>query len=89
MLSTDPNKIRKYKTFSIENGVQILDFTGSLIGIVDKVGYLISPPYGDGVFFTGSTQSGSLTDARIILGYPSADIYTGRAREMLLRTYLH
>ncbi len=78
----------EYKKYTMENGVQILGFSGSLLAVWDKVGYLISPPYGDGVFFTGSTQSGSLPDARIIVWYPGADTITGRAREILLRTYL-
>ena len=79
--------IIKYKTLTLDDGVQILDFTGSLYGSGSRVGYLISPPYGDGIFFDWSS-SGSLDDARIIVGYPWADTITGRAREVLLRTYL-
>ena len=48
---------------------------------------MISPPYGDGVFFTGTLSSGSMMDARIIVGYPGSD-GAGRSREILLRTYL-
>ena len=77
-----------YKTLTLDDGVEILGFSGSLFGSGSRVGYLISPPYGDGIFFTSSTQSGSLDDARIIVGYPWADTITGRAREVLLRTYL-
>lgn len=85
-LTTDVN-ITKYKTLTLDDGVQILWFSGSLSGSGDRVGYMISPPYGDGVFFTTSS-SGSLSDARIVVGYPWADTITGRAREVLLRTYL-
>lgn len=87
-ISTDPNIIRKYKTFSMENGVQVIGFTGSLLNAGDKVGYMISPPYGDGVFFTGSVGV-TMTGAHIIVWYDWADTITGRAREVLLRTYLH
>ncbi len=87
-IRTNPN-ITKYKTYTMDDGVEILDFTGSLFGSGNKIWYLISPPYGDGIFFTSSTQSGSLSDARIIVGYRGADTITGRAREILLRTYLH
>ncbi len=85
--TTDINII-KYKTLTLDDGVEILGFSGSLFGSGNRVGYLISPPYGDGIFFTSSAQSGSLDDARIIVGYPWADTITGRAREVLLRTYL-
>ena len=81
--------IVEYKKFTMENGVQILGFSGSIAQTETRVGYLISPPYGDGIFFTGSIVSGStLTGAHIIIGYPGADTTTGRAREILLRTYL-
>jgi hypothetical protein len=81
--------IIEYKKYTMENGVQILGFSGSIAQTEIRVGYLISPPYGDGIFFTGSTVSWStLTGARMIIGYPGADTTTGRAREILLRTYL-
>ncbi len=80
--------IIKYKTLTLDDGVEILAFSGSLYGSGSRIGYMISPPYGDGIFFTSSTQSGSFDDARIIVGYPWADTITGRAREVLLRTYL-
>ena len=84
---SNPNII-KYKTLTLDDGVEILGFSGSLFGSGSRVGYLISPPYGNGIFFTSPTQSGSLDDARIIVGYPWADTITGRARDLLLRTYL-
>jgi hypothetical protein len=62
--------IVKYKTLTLDDGVEIVGFSGSLVGSGSRVGYLISPPYGDGIFFTSSAQSGSLDDARIIVGYP-------------------
>jgi prepilin-type N-terminal cleavage/methylation domain-containing protein len=76
-----------YKTLTLDDGVEILGFTGSLYGSGERIGYMISPPYGDGIFFDWSS-SGSLDDARVIVGYPGADTITGRAREVLLRTYL-
>ncbi len=83
------SNIRKYKTFSMENGVEILNFTGSLLHIGSKFGYMISPPFGDGVFFTWSVVPWAvMTGARIGIGYPGAAINTGRTREILLRTYL-
>lgn len=88
-LPTDPHIIRKYKTFTMEDGVQILNFTGSLINIWNTVWYMISPPFGDGEFFTGSITPGMHTTwARIIVGYPGSTPGTGRSREILLRTYL-
>ncbi len=72
----------------MENGVGILGFTGSISSSETKIGYIISPPYGDGAFFTGTTSSTTLTGARIIVGYPGAVGNTGRSREILLRTYL-
>ncbi len=86
-ISTDTNLVQKYKTLILDDGVEILGFTGSLSGSGDRVWYMISPPYGDGVFFT-PTASWYLSDARIIVWYPGADTTTGRAREVLLRTYL-
>ena len=81
--------IKKYKTFSMENGVEILNFTGSLWSIGNKFGYMIYPPLGDGVFFTGSVVPWTvMTGARIIIGYQGATMNTGRTREILLRTYL-
>ncbi len=88
MLNIANTDIIKYKTLSLDDSVEILGFTGSLSGSGERVGYMISPPYGDGIFFT-QAQSGSLDDARIIVGYRGADTITGRAREILLRTYLH
>lgn len=72
----------------MENGVEILGFTGSLSSSETRIGYMISPPHGDGVFFTGTTSSATLTGARIVVGYPGAIPNTGRSREILLRTYL-
>jgi hypothetical protein len=73
----------------MDKGVEILNLTGSLQRL-EMVGYIIKPPFGDGIFYTGTTTSGTLMEnARITIGYPGADIYTGRAREVLLRTYLH
>jgi type II secretory pathway pseudopilin PulG len=84
---TTGNNITKYKTLTLDDGVEILALTGSLYGSGGRVGYMISPPYGDGIFWNWSS-SGSLSDARIIVGYPWADKTSGRAREVLLRTYL-
>jgi hypothetical protein len=47
--------IKKYKTFSMENGVEVLDFSGSIQNVGNRVAYMIFPPLGDGVFFTGSS----------------------------------
>jgi prepilin-type N-terminal cleavage/methylation domain-containing protein len=83
------SNIQKYKTFSMENGVEILNFTGSLSNIGNKFGYMKSPPFGDGVFFTGSVVPWTvMTGARITIGYQGATMNTGRTREILLRTYL-
>jgi hypothetical protein len=68
-LSTDPNLVQKYKTLTLDDGVEILGFSGSLYGSGSRIGYMISPPYGDGIFWN-SLNSGSLDDARIIVGYP-------------------
>ncbi len=88
-LPINPLIIKKYKTFRMENGVEILNFTGSLIGNWDKIGYMIFPPFGDGLFFTGSTTTWvAMTGARITIWYPWAILGTGRSREILLRTYL-
>lgn len=88
-ISTDPNFIQKYKTFVMENGVVVLGFTGSLGNTENTMWYMISPPYGDGVFFTGSSVGWVYaTGARIIIGYPGTVPGTGRSREILLRTYL-
>ncbi len=86
-LPTSPNVILPYKTYTMENGVEILGFTGSISQSETKIGYIISPPYADGWFFTGSTSM-TLTGARIIVGYPWSVPNTGRSREILLRTYL-
>lgn len=86
-LPTDPNVIVKYKKFIMENGVEIVGFTGSLFGSPNRVGYIISPPYAEWVFYTGSTES-YLTWSIIILGYPGATWWGGRTREVLLRPYL-
>lgn len=83
-----PN-IEKYKTFSMENGVEILDFSGTIANMGNKIWYMIFPPSGDGIFFTGAIGPWmSTTNARINIGYPWASIDTGRARQLLLRTYL-
>lgn len=87
-LPTNPNILRKYKTLYMENGVKILDFSGSIIGSWDNIWYIISPPNGDGVFFTGTINSYILTGASIIVGFPWASLNTGRSREILLWTYL-
>ncbi|NRH21296.1 prepilin-type N-terminal cleavage/methylation domain-containing protein [Candidatus Gracilibacteria bacterium] len=87
LLPTDPNILKKYKTLSMESGVEIIDFSGSIKNSGTSIGYIITPPGGDGVFFTGSTSQ-YLTGATIIVGYPGAPISTGRSREILLRTYL-
>ena len=86
-LPTDPNIIVKYKKFVMENWVEIVNFTGSLIGSPDMVWYIISPPYAEWVFYTGSTES-YLTGAIITLGYPGAGWGGWRTREVLLRPYL-
>ncbi len=82
------NSLKKYKSYKMDKGVEILNLTGSLSGS-GPVWYIIKPPFGDGIFYTGVTISGTgMENARITVGYPGADIYTGRAREVLLRTYL-
>lgn len=86
-LPTSPTILRKYKTLYMENGVKILGFSGSLAGIGNRVWYMISPPNGDGIFFTGTTAL-HYSGATIIVGYPWASVNTGRSREVLLRTYL-
>lgn len=69
-LSSFPDtNITKYKILTLDDGVEILGFSGSLYGSGSRIGYMISPPYGDGIFFT-QAQSGSFDDARIIVGYP-------------------
>jgi hypothetical protein len=87
-LPTNPNIIKKYKSYKMDKGVEILNLTGSLQRL-DMVGYIIKPPFGDGIFYNGATTGTGMENARITVGYPGADIYTGRAREVLLRTYLH
>lgn len=86
-LPNNPNQIIKYKEFIMENGVEILGFTGAIPSNTNTLGYIISPPYGDWLFFTGSTWN-PLDNARIIVGYPGAASSWGRSREVLLRTYL-
>ena len=72
----------------MDKGVEILNLTGSLSWL-GTVWYIIKPPFGDGIFFTGTTITGTgMDDARITVWYPRADTTTGRAREVLLRTYL-
>ena len=39
----------------MEKGIKILGFSGSLIAMGNKIGYLITPPNGEGSFFTGSS----------------------------------
>ncbi len=86
-LPTDPNIIRKYKTFSMGKEVKILGFSGSLINVGNKIWYLITPPNGEGAFFTGSTLF-TLTGGEITIWYPGAGLYSGRIRTILLRPYL-
>lgn len=86
-LPTDPNRIKKNKTFYLENGVEIIDFSGSLKNQWNTIWYMITPPTGDGKFFTWSTDV-TLSGASIIVGYSGASINTGRTREILLRSYL-
>ncbi len=82
--------IKKYKVFTMENGVEILNFSPSLAPIGNRVWYMISPPFGDGIFFTGSIIPWmNLTGAILTVGYPGASVNTGRSRQILLRTYLH
>ncbi len=45
------SNITKYKTLTLDDGVVILALTGSLYGSGGRVGYMISPPYGDGIFW--------------------------------------
>lgn len=86
-LPTNPNIIKKYKTFSMEKGIKILGFSGSLIAMGNKIGYLITPPNGEGSFFTGSSLL-TLTWWEIVIWYPGATLYGGRMRSILLRPYL-
>ena len=89
-LPTDIEKIKKYKTLHLDNDVKILGFSGSLFGIGNKVWYIITPENGDGngYFFTGIIDKHVFTGARMILGYDGATLGSGRAKEILLRTYL-
>jgi hypothetical protein len=48
---TANSNIIKYKTLTLDDGVEILALTGSLYGSGGKVGYMISPPHGDGIFW--------------------------------------
>jgi hypothetical protein len=52
------------------------------------VGYYIEAPYANGAFFTGSRIPFSSTGIFLSIGYNGADISSGRAQKMLLKTYL-
>lgn len=84
------SNIKPYHTLSLDGGTEIVGFTGSLPSDTTRVGYLITPPTGSGVFFTGtlSTQSAYLTGVEMIVGYKNAALETGRSRKVLLRPYL-
>jgi prepilin-type N-terminal cleavage/methylation domain-containing protein len=85
---SNPN-IKKYKTYPMENGIELLGFSGSLMNLGDRIGYMIFPPLWEGLFFTGISLPWITTqNARINIGYPWASIDTGRAKQLLLRTYL-
>ena len=86
-LPTDPNTIIKYKKFIMENGVEIVGFSWSILGPHSRVWYIIYPPYADGKFYTWTTEA-YMTWAIVIVGYPGAGWAGGRTREVLLRPYL-
>ncbi|MBP9779716.1 prepilin-type N-terminal cleavage/methylation domain-containing protein [Candidatus Gracilibacteria bacterium] len=87
--STNPNiKFEKYHEF--DSGIKLQKyhgFTGAESN--HKFGYMIQPPFGKGVFFTGGLNSEfTLTGIYLTIGYNGASLETGHAREMLLRPYL-
>jgi len=87
-LSTDIEKIKKYKTLHLDNDVKILGFSWDLTPMWDKIGYIITPSEGDGFFYKDASNPYVFTGARMILGYDGATLGSGRAKEILLRTYL-
>ena len=88
-LPIGPTSLQKYKSLILEDGVSITGFTGDIFTSTTTVGYMISPPSGSGIFFTGSLISGMpLKNVRLIVGYPGAFADAWRSREVLLRWYL-
>ncbi len=80
-------KFQKFSSFDTHIEVHgFRGFTGSTS--VTKLGYLITAPYGSGVFFTDSSSTFTSTGIFLTIGYTWGSLKTGHARELLLRPYL-
>lgn len=79
-----------YKMIPLDSNIEIQSFSGITLGSATGITYEISPPYGTGMFFTGSigdNPSFWSTGVTMIIGYPGATEESGRARKILLRPY--
>lgn len=87
-ISSNPN-IKPYRTTIMDGGVKLQYFTGWLSWDDEMVGYIISPPFASGAFFTGSSDTSvSLMDASITVGHDGAQLDGNRMRKILLRPHL-
>lgn len=83
-----PNpSLKEENPIPLESTILLLGFSGAWLDDEDIVGYYIEAPYGSGAFFTWTTLISS-TGVLLTVGYNGADISTGRARQILLRSYL-
>lgn len=85
-ISTD-SAYKAENPIRFESSVGILGFSGAWLDDSDTVGYFIEAPSGSWAFFTGTTLISS-TGVLLRIGYEGAELSSGRARQILLRTYL-
>lgn len=78
---------RLYRTLTLDTGIEIQSFSGISLGWSSHVFYHILPPYGKGLFSTGTSAEVAFTGVILRIGYPGASLESGRAREILLRPY--
>ncbi len=82
----DPN-VKEENPIQFESDIEILGFSGAWLDTADTVWYFIEAPSGSWAFFTGLTLISS-TGVYLTVWYDTADLSSGRARQILLKPYL-
>lgn len=79
--------VKEESPIQLESSIEILGFSGAWLDKASLVWYYIEAPYGNWAFFTWSTLISS-TGILLSIGYSWAELSSGRARQIILKSYL-